>query len=149
MAEEEHAGILVKREDIAFLVKPEKEDEIESEEFCNEEIDSYICNDFKEIERKRVKWEKDNEEWLEDQANKKLIQKQKEKIQRKKDGTQRRKSEDKGKSILSENALVNQILNNNRSCKKIDTSALEKLFMETQKCADRSVYNKSVIPSIK
>lgn len=146
---EQETTILVKRENSAFLVKPEKEEEIESDEFSDEDIDSYICIDKNEIEKKRVKWERDNLEWLEDQANKKLIKLQKEKIQKKKDGGNKRKSVYKSKSILSENALVNQILNCNKTSKKIDTSALEKLFRETQQSASRSVYNKSVMPPIK
>jgi hypothetical protein len=140
---------LVKRDDEAFFVKCEKEEEIESEEFCNEDIDSYICRDKKEIERKRVKWERDNSEWLEDQVNKERIRLQREQIQQKKERIYKKKSDNKSKSILSQNELVNKILNSNRTSKKIDTSALEKLFKETQQCADRSVHSRSVMPPIK
>lgn len=146
---EKREASLVKRSDAAFLVKPEREEEIESEEFCEEDIESYICSDPSEIERKRELWERDNREWLEEQANKCLIREQRARLRRKREAPPRRRPAERAPSALSDNALVNHILSSNRTSKKIDTSALERLFQETQRSAERSVHSKSGFPSAK
>lgn len=51
--------------------------------------------------------------------------------------------ESKKESVLSENAIVNQILSSNRTSGNIDTGVLEKLFADLEKEAEKSVHHKA------
>ena len=131
-----------------MILDSKEAEEIKSDEFSDCEIDGYICRDEQEIERRRKKWEYQNEEWLEKQKTKELIRKQKEVIAKemlvKFKNRNKKPSVSKFDSTLSDNQIVNFILNQKKKTKNIDTSVVAGLFDEVARNASKSVHNQSV-----
>ena len=53
----------------------------------------------------------------------------------------RRQVESKKDSVLSQNAIVNRILNSSRTSANIDTAVLERLFADLEREAEKSVHH--------
>lgn len=132
--------LIVKRSHQEFDLNDYKE-EIESEEFNESDINEYICSKS-ETDNKEKEWVEENKDWLEDQKNKELIKEQKNLISKQR-VPKKPKLEIKMESTRSNNSIVNNILNVCKIQKKIDTSALEKLFKEAESHASKSIHNKS------